>query len=251
MPKVSALQDPVWTDSADLCVGCGYSLHGLAAPGRCPECGAAYGTGQLVLTGIVHRSRSISVGRRVAWIAVVTCAVLLSVFWAVLLILQVLLLIGLIAATLGGAIALWVTGPRERSGVERLVITPAGVARVALRANSERAKLDTLLTPFDGANSVEVTRVSPVWRRLRVRVVTKDASGKANVRQVFDAGFRCPDSHAPEVERVVREFLQAALAARAGGPTPATAAAPHREPPAEPEASGMTGGAESDQADTP
>lgn len=221
MAKVSALQDPVWTDAADTCVGCGYSLSGLSAPGRCPECGAPYGTGQLVLTGIVRVSRPTSPFRRAAWLAVIGGAVLLSMLWPILLAFQAVLLLVLFLAMVGGIIALWVTGPRERSGVERLVLTPAGIARIALRAASDRAAWDSLFTPFDGANSVEFKRVSPVWRQVRLSVVTPGPAGtgsRPNRRRVFEAGFRCADSHAPEVERVVREFVQGALNAGATHP---------------------------------
>lgn len=131
-------------------------------------------------------------------------------FWPILLILEAFLLLALVLATVGGLIALWVTGPRERVGAERLVVTPAGIARVALRPTAGQSRFDTLFTPFDGANSVEIKRISPVWRRLRLRVVTP---GAGVARQVFDAGFRCPDAHAPEVERMVREYVRRALPA--------------------------------------
>jgi hypothetical protein len=225
LAKPSLLQDPVWTDAADLCIGCGYSLRGLAAPGKCPECGAEFGTGQLVLTGIVNRSRRTSPARRAAWTAVITGAILLSLFWIVLLVFNAVLLIATVIAVGGGLIALWITGPRERSGIERLVMAPAGIARVAIRTPTDQNRLDTIYTPWGNANSVEITRVSPVWRRVKVRIVE---SGAGVTSTIFDAGFRCSDAAAPDVDHAIRGLIRGALAARAGtiAPPPTAAADP-------------------------
>jgi len=52
------LPDPQWSQAASICIACGYSLSGLSATGKCPECGASYEAFQLVLAGIPRRSGS-------------------------------------------------------------------------------------------------------------------------------------------------------------------------------------------------
>lgn len=129
MPR-APLPDPTWTEAAAVCIGCGYSLQGLAVPGRCPECGAHYEARQLILAGVARTPASAP--RRLAWIAIGGLIVILSQLWPFFLFVRglwLVLLLILAAAIIGGAIILTLR-PRDRHGTERFCLTPSGLARV-------------------------------------------------------------------------------------------------------------------------
>lgn len=210
------LPEPAWTRSAEICLRCNYSLHGLAAPGLCPECGTPYVAQQLLLAGVAKQSRATPLGRRLAWAAVGGGLLLFALIWPLLLMFNFVALLIVIIALVGGLIALLVTGRRERRGTERFVITPAGIARIPLRIQPGTDGFDSVMIPWDGSNCVQITRISTVWRSLRIG--TADSTGRMRA-VIFDAGFRCPDAAAPEVEAVIKDMVRASLAAR----DPATA----------------------------
>lgn len=199
-----ALPDPWLTETPELCLVCGYALRGLAAPGVCPECGLPFDKQQLVIAGVPNRKAGGSATRRVLWVALFTGFIVEVYTWP----LQVYLLtwevpLVILALLLGAFVALLMTGPRERRGVERFFVTRAGIARLPLKV-PPGSKPDSRLVPWVRADTLELRRVSPVWRRVRIgRVGPKGKLGQV----VFDAGIRCRDEDEAMVERTVRAFL--------------------------------------------
>ncbi len=197
------LPDPIWTDAASVCLGCGYSLSGLACPGQCPECGVRFSGRQLILAGIAIRAGG-APGRRAAWIALLLVGGLFSQLWLPLMFWAPWLILAISAALIGAVIYMLRTGPRDRHGTERFVVSPGGIARVAMTFEPAAAKLDSVFIPWEPAQAFEITRVSSVWRRLRVRRYEPDGTAAA---VAFDAGFRCPDAAEGMVRAAIAECL--------------------------------------------
>jgi hypothetical protein len=204
MPR-APLPDPTWTEAAEVCIGCGYSLKGLPVPGRCPECGAHFEARQLILAGVPRSASGASVPRRAAWIGVFILTALISKLWP-LFIAPGRWVIPLIA--FGGILivvtVLLVTGQRERHGTERFCITPSGLARVPATFDPASARLDTAFLPWSDCNAVELKRVSPFWRRLRIG---RNGPRARLTEVLFDAGIRCPDAAADIVLHTIRSYL--------------------------------------------
>lgn len=207
------LPDPHWMDVPETCMQCGYSLRGLEAPGRCPECGAEFDRRSLVLAGVAQGQRGGSVARRAAfWIIAASALIMSQTIFLALLFAWWLALV-MIAVVVGGLAWFWITGPRERRGAERFIITSTGIARVPLVGNDMK---DRLFVPWADADAFALTRISPFWRRIRIG--RRTARGKiANVR--FDAGIRCPDAMAPDVEAALQSLLQSPAPPQAHPPT--------------------------------
>jgi hypothetical protein len=202
------LPDPQWSQAASVCIACGYSLEGLPQTGQCPECGATYEAFQLVLWGVPRTSSHTSGMRRLFWILIITAAVVHAHGWAFELMLGGVWLASIVTVFLAGAIVtMLVTGPRERRGTERFIITPGGIARVAAKFDPASRRLDTVFIPWGAADTFSVERISPFWKRLRVGRLGEDAGGPMR-DVVFDAGIRCPDDSAAPVETAIRSNMQ-------------------------------------------
>jgi uncharacterized protein (DUF58 family) len=199
------LPDPHWTELPESCVGCGYSLAGLAVPGVCPECGVPYEQGCLTLAGVPRRSSS-STLRRAGWIGLIAVAAIYSqVFLALLFFLWWAALVGAVVI-LAGLAGMYVTSPRERSGSERFLVTRAGIVRSPQVVRTSDNSQHSVLIPWGSANTVELKRISSVWRRLRVG--TGNPSGRGSPDSViFDAGIRCTDEAVEEVQRTIESML--------------------------------------------
>jgi len=201
------LPDPSLRESPGECPGCGYSLAGLPSPGVCPECRTPFGGRNLVLCG-VPKSGGGPAWRRVAWFIVLAIGAVFFnfVFLLAFLSWEIAVVGGLVYV--GAIIWLLVTSPRERRGPERFIIGVAGIGRVPLR--ERQGATDSILIPWSGSDEVEFTRISAVWWRLRIG--PPSASGRITPAR-FEAGVRCPDNRAQEVEETLRVLA-------AGGPPP-------------------------------
>lgn len=226
-----SLPDPQWSQSANICIACGYSLQGLSATGQCPECGAGYEDFQLVLYG-VPRSPHAPGPRRALWaVLMVACVVHFYTIGAQIIFRPMLaLMISVVLVT--GVIAMLVTGPRERRGTERFIVTKGGIARVAMKFDPAARRLDTIFVRWGMADTVNIQRISSFWKRLRIGNLGEGP--RARMRDViFDAGFRCPDADAQRVH----DAIHANMLGRAWAPLDAPAssssagAAPVTPPP--------------------
>jgi len=204
--KSAPLADPTWSESPGLCLWCGYSLAGLEAPGVCPECGAGFDADVLTLCGVPDDTAGAPTWRRLAWLAVIVAGILyFYIGWALLLILSPLLAGAAGLAIIAAIIALALTSPRERRGAERFVFTQRGVVRAPLKDGRRAAGSDSILIPYADADAIELKRVSPYWKKLRIGASSVEGRRLRGV--VFRAGVRCPD----EVEEKVRIHIEALM----------------------------------------
>lgn len=204
MSKSQPLPDPQAGPPSALCASCGYSLAGLAAPGTCPECASPFSESSLVLAGVPNRSSSQRSPRAIAWGAVIVGFALLAYTFPLLVMISGWLFLAALAGLAGTFVWLLATSRRERQGKERFIITPAGIQRVPFNFDPASTRLDSLFLPWNGADTVELTRVSAFWRRLRIG---KAVAGRID-RPLLDAGIRCPDAMAPQVLHAIQESLR-------------------------------------------
>lgn len=224
MGKAPTLPDPRWDAASKLCAACGYSLDGLGEIGTCPECGTRYAAWQLVLAGVPHRKSDRLTPRSLAWGFLVVGWVLHAYGWGVEMMLSRWLVLVVTAALGAGLVWLLATGKRERQGLERFIVTPTGIQRVPFKFSAGSERFDGTFIPWNGEDGVEVRRVSSVWRRLRIG----RRHGKGLRGVVFDAGFRCPDAMADQVQVQIVRLLAGEL------PTVDRALAPDPTPPPPP-----------------
>jgi hypothetical protein len=209
------LPNPAWLASTAICVGCDYKLEGLAAAGLCPECGAPFDAATLILYGVPRTSTASSPLRRLLWIIVVTTFIVTISLWPVLLRISGYLLLVTLIATVGGVIVLIAGSRRERSGIEKIVISQSHLVRVAsdLRSTkssgAEQANPDPIRIPWAGVSGFRLDRISSVWYRLRIG----ESSPVGVLERVqLDAGVRCPDAQVQELRMVLSERIQTARA---------------------------------------
>ncbi len=184
---------------------CGYRLTGLAAPGRCPECGTPFPDRHLVLYGVPRSTAGTSLFRRCAWAVLITASVIFAYVWELVLFSSLIMLLTIGASLAAGLMALLLTSRRERAGYERFVVSPVGIARLPMNDPGDNERFDSVIVPWSGATAVELKRISPVWYRIRAGMT---AGGGRMTSVVFDAGVRCPDELAPEVRSTLEACIR-------------------------------------------
>jgi hypothetical protein len=201
------LPDPQWSNAVPICVVCGYSLTGLPTNGQCPECGAHYEAAQLVLAGVPRNSTNTSWQRKVIWAVLMVFGTIHAYTWTLQVFRYPILFLVISAALAGAVIAMLATGPRERRGTERFIIAPSGIARVAANFDPAARRLDTVFIPWGHADAVNLQRISPFWRRLRIGQLSEGLHGPMR-NIIFDAGIRCPDKDDDSVRTLIQNYLQ-------------------------------------------
>lgn len=186
------LADPSIVASSPCCIQCGYDIASLPSPGRCPECGLDFGV-SIVLEGVARVSHGMSTYRKLAWAIVVVAAIVLWLGMGFLILLNPIVAFAAAASTLGGMLALFATGARERRGKEQFILTTHGVGRLPIpkfgqRVSYRQSEVD--FTPWIQADVVRLDPVSRVWCRVRIGAVSDAENGIRAIE--FDAGFRCP-----------------------------------------------------------
>ncbi|MBL4808793.1 MAG: hypothetical protein JKY43_01890 [Phycisphaerales bacterium] len=202
MGKRGPLPFPALGERLDECLGCGYPLVGIPAPGVCPECGVGFEDGEsvLVVAGVAKGSGG-PVWRKVAWVGIGAVAFLYSQLW-VLLVMAVPLVglvffIGLLIATT----AMAMTGKQKKRGTEMFAFTVSGFSRWTVGSDPS----GRLFVAWDGINpAVIVRRVSNVWASMKV--VDFDAEGKRFV--MLEGGFRCPAVDIELVDKILNQLVR-------------------------------------------
>lgn len=206
------LPGPMLTEAATLCVSCGYSLDGLQAPGQCPECSAHFESRQLVLCGVPNRRSGGSWWRRLAWGLVIGSGLLLSQIGVLLFMVHWIVLVVYILAVIGGAAALLISGPRERRGTERFVVSPGGISRVAMDAGKDGTRMDSVFIPWSSGAVLHIQAISNVW--VRIRIGTRPDRRGIPSDLDFDAGVRCPAASLERVRTWIESCIRGDASAR-------------------------------------
>ena len=191
------------------CPKCGYRLEGLPAAYRCPECGYAYDEQTFVLTGITRGMRSVTLGRTVLWILVAVSALFgpqCAVFAAFSGNNHVrAALVGMGAAWLGLVVYLFVSGKKERKGMEKFLFSAGGYGQCASFVDATEDVIQ--LTPWTGGLGIVLNRNSARWQRLRIGLLTHRRGHLGKV--VFDAVVQCDEAQAIWIAHILGERIAA------------------------------------------
>ncbi len=202
MAKREPLPFPALDERLDECLGCGYPLDGIPAPGVCPECGVGFEDGISVLTiAGVAKGLAGPVWRKFAWVCIGIVAFLYSQLWVLMLqgipLVALMVLLGLIASTAGMAL----TGKQKKLGSEIFAITTSGFSRWTVGSDPSTR----MFTRWDGIKPVAIVkRVSNVWAS--VKLVDFDDQGKRFI--MLESGFRCPAVDLDLIESTLNKLVR-------------------------------------------
>jgi hypothetical protein len=197
---VPPLPDPTRGHEIASCLGCGYSLSGLRAGGRCPECGLVMPDPErsVRLFGLA-KSQERRPWRRACWVAIGIYGLLFSQGFMLLLMwgygwLAVFGLFVLVASI----VAMLLTGTSSKSAVECFAITTAGLGR----SSPKGAEASRSFEPWRGSVEVEMRRVGAVWYKIRLY-----QRQDGQLQTLLEAGVRCPDADREWVYAAIRETV--------------------------------------------
>jgi hypothetical protein len=202
------------------CPRCAYSLAGLPAAWRCPECGYEYDDRTFVLPGISRGTTGLTRTRKWLWIFLALAASVgpgsVIAMWMLAGRTVTLLLV---AAWIAVLLSLLRTGRRERKGIERFLFAASGFGYCAdLHAPEpdDTGREDTCLTTWDTVTTVIIESKGPNWHRLRIGSV-RDQTGRLR-KTLLDVGIRCDAAAVPWLREVLDERIQSAHCARVPRP---------------------------------
>ncbi len=199
--KKELLRFPSLVEVPAQCLGCGYPLEGIPAPGYCPECGCGFddGISGLMIAGVARKQGG-PVWRKFVWTCIGVVAFLFMQSLGIILFSMPWLSLVIFLAIVASALGMVLTGKRNTSGSEHFVFTRAGFSRWFF--GSEHAVREFVLW-VDGDARVFLTRISRVWATLKI--VTIDQQGKRVV--LLDTGFRCQAEELPLIKDILNRLL--------------------------------------------
>ncbi len=211
----SAMPESLQKARPERCLRCDYSLTGLPAAHRCPECGLEYDEQTFVLGGIVRGTRGQRPGRAALWVVVALG------LWP-----GAAVIAPLAMGTAGGfgclAVAvLWIallvyliaTSRRGGQGVEQFVFSAGGFGYCANLTPAGAA--DAQVIPWSDVDTVLVERKGANWHRIRIGTGRGSDGGPEHTR--FDVGVRCREETAAWIRGFIEDRIRAA---RSPAPTP-------------------------------
>ncbi|MEM9372983.1 MAG: hypothetical protein AAGA55_05005 [Planctomycetota bacterium] len=193
------LPDPTTEHAFERCLGCDYSLEGIAPGGVCPECATPVPEpGKSVAVCGVARVTETNRGRRSAWIAVCVFGFFYAQVLPFLIFRSPVFSGVLSAALIAAVVGLLLTGTSHKRGKERFILTPRGWSRSTLEGESAG-----LYAAWPAGVDFEWKRISSVWYRLVIR--GRDEKNKRTT--LLDAGVRCTDTDFVWLKPMLRSFL--------------------------------------------
>lgn len=196
------------TVKLDKCPACDYSFRGLPGVGRCPECGFTYDEDTFILHGISRGMSTTSTGRKIGWIFIGLGAwlgpqaLMMLAFDPGNEAALIMACFGIVWA--GALVYLLITGKRERRGIEPFLFAAGGFGSCAgLNPNDDKVDL----TRWEQIDDVQLRRIGPTWRRLRIGKVNRH--GKL-YDIALDAGVSCDEPGAAHVLKVLKKRIAVA-----------------------------------------
>ncbi len=185
------------------CLGCGYPLEGIPAPGSCPECGLPFEDGlcNLQIAGVAKRSAG-PTWRRVVWVIMAVVAFLYGNLVALLFINSPIIALVILAALIAGVVGMALTSPSKKgTGSEYFTFVQGGFWRWPIGSDQRVSEFRA----FDGENpGVTLKPVSRVWASMSV--VQFDERGKREV--LLSGGFRCQRDDLEIVQGAMIRLMQ-------------------------------------------
>lgn len=201
--KKELLPFPRLLEKPEACLGCGYPLEGIPAPGACPECGMEFYDrfSGIQIAGVAKRSAG-PTWRRVVWVIMAVVAFLYGNLVALLFINSPIIALVILAALIAGVVGMALTSPSKKGiGSELFTFVQDGFSRWPVGVSPAVREFRA----WDGVNPcVFVKPVSRVWGS--IKIVQFDERGKREV--VLSGGFRCRTEQLPLVEQSIEILMR-------------------------------------------
>ncbi len=190
------------------CPACDYSLTGLPAEWRCPECGFAYDDRTFVMKGISRGTSSMTSSRKSLWILLA----ITGMFGPTILIelnfrgaASLSLILGV--AWISLVIFLLVTGKRERRGMEQILFAAGGFGYCT--SGLDAAAEGFRLVKWADVDGIRLDKKGARWHRLRIH--SRRADGRSGGRTQLDVGIRCDLDTARWLHDILSDRIQTAM----------------------------------------
>ena len=201
--KKELLPFPRLLDQPEACLGCGYPLDGIPAPGSCPECGMEFFDrySGLQIAGVAKKSGG-PAWRRAVWIVLAVVAFLYGNLLPFLFISSAIIALVILAALIAGVVGMALTSPSKKgAGSEYFTFVRTGFSRWPTGTESAAREFRA----WDGVKpGVMVKPVSRVWASMKI--VHFDERGKREV--LLSGGFRCRTELIPVVEQAIGMLMR-------------------------------------------
>ena len=193
----------------EACPRCEYSLIGLPAQHRCPECGFEYDGRTFVLTGISRGATSIQTGRKLMWLFVAFGAWLgFSLIGLLVTAAPSWMPLALMMLWAGLFVYLVFTSRRERRGLERVLFAAGGFGYFA--NVSSGVVTEAKMVPWQEVDTVVIERKGANWHRIRIGSAAGIGGKLTQVR--LDLGIRCDEPTARWIQSVLTARITSARA---------------------------------------